>query len=189
MSFREENKKSSEQMTLPFQSEEETQSRKITTDIHRLLFTVLLGSAMNFREMYFREDIEEMKKSSAPSVEALRTSSAKHLTQKKVNKVHNEQIKKFELGVKSLNDRIYRDINSIKERAGEEKAKMIDSLIDHFTICAEEIISAKDMRQTALVLKLNNQGFFQNIFNELEKEKDGNKEKETEPHKEADTDI
>jgi len=161
----------------------------LTPDMCRLLFTVLCDSAMRFREMYFRDDIESMKASTPPPADALRSKGARMLTQKAVNKAHNDQLKKFELGMRSINERIYREVKAAKERAGEDKAKMIDALVDHFTICAEEIITAKDMRQTAMLLKLNNQGFFSEMFNQLEKDKNEQAAKETEPSAETPTDI
>lgn len=141
---------------------------------------------MNFREMYFRDDIETIKNSPAPSADMLRSDRHRTLTQKNVDKIHREAISKQVNDIESLNRRLYKEIEKAKKMIKDsgKNPEVLDNLISHVTICNEEILTANDAKQVAAILKLNNSGMFDDVFKQIAQDA----QQETEPATETNSD-
>jgi hypothetical protein len=134
----------------------------------RLMTLLFLESAVRLRQAWVEEEVEEFMntadatlKSNAPSLTRHQGRQAQKSTQeaKKFFATHQQQLDR------QINAEITRLLGYLSPKAMEA----YENTVSVFNMCADELTKAKSKKNVLALIKMYNQGLFDNVFEELEK--------------------
>jgi len=133
-----------------------------------LTFYLLIDSAMGYREGFYRENIEgfEQESMAAAINYGKDLNYAKHKSlMRRANSLSLAYKEKEEKFTKDT----YKYIETLFSGLGDEQKVAYDNMKTCFGLLAEEVIKAKDRTRLLTVVRLFNEGHFDEMFNDLDK--------------------
>lgn len=186
--------KESEQATEKSSSSADDQSKIYRN--RRMTFLALLEAAMRYREVTWREEIEEYGKQYENNRVKFIDASTKNNqrgknhdwlpdgpTLKRWNRIFDSnksrETEQYLKKVKSFNDRMYREVADTYKQLTEESSKWMDNFSTGAAMIIEEYMKAQNTADIISVCKLYNEGAFDQLINEgrekLKKQKEDEK--------------
>lgn len=193
--------KESEQATEKSSSSADDQSKIYRN--RRMTFLALLEAAMRYREVTWREEIEEYAlQYEAGRVRFIDASTKANQrgknhdwlpdgpTLRRWNRIFDSnksrELDQYSKKVKSFNDRMYREMADTYKQLTEESNKFMDNFSTGAAMIIEEYMKASNTADIVSVCKLYNEGTFDQLINEgrekLKKQKEDEKNNSNDDH-------
>lgn len=141
--------------------EQEMKRNKVTPESMRLSYYALVGAAMMYKEMFWRDDVDIVDNTPTPIV---RLQSGKKIKSKKVEKSHQEHKAVYKKKVEYMNKRMYEEVEVMVAKMAPEAKIAFERTVEYLTACTEELVYARDQNEALGVLKAYNAGEFDFMF-------------------------
>ena len=150
--------------------EKQMTKNKLTPETTRLAYYALLASAMMYKEMFFRDDIQIVNEAPTPDASEVRTKYARQVKNKTIRNKHEADKLVYKKKVEYMNKRMYEEIESIVNKMSAPAKIAFEKTSEYITACTEELLYARDQSEVLGLLKMYNSGQLDILFENSRKQ-------------------
>ena len=138
----------------------------------------LLAASMGFREGHWREDCEDFREELTSHVFSQEKQDKGFA--KRANKKIDDAVFAYKRKQEDFNRLAYKSIETVTSRVSEDNVLKLENHIAGVSLLIEEFYKSKNSKEFLMVVKMYNQGFFDQIFKEFN-EANKNEQENVEP--------